>query len=109
MAEQIFQGGDEIQKKDLESHLSSLCQLENVGVLLGAGSSKAAGGKVMKQVWQDFKGANPLSVSFLRDECKLITQSEIDNDSVNVKQLIDQVVKFIEVSTIRLHGRQTVE
>ena len=97
----IFQGGDEIQKNDLESHLSSLCQLENVGVLLGAGSSKAAGGKVMKQVWQDFKGANPLSVSFLRDECKLITQPEIDNDSVNVELLIDQVVKFIEVSTIR--------
>lgn len=36
MTEQIFQGGDEIQPKDLESHLSSLCQLENVGVLLGA-------------------------------------------------------------------------
>ena len=45
----IFQGGDEIQKNDLESHLSSLCQLENVGVLLGAGSSKAAGGKVMPE------------------------------------------------------------
>lgn len=42
MTELIFQGGDEIQKKDLESHLSSLCQLENVGVLLGAGSSKSA-------------------------------------------------------------------
>lgn len=32
MTELFFQGGSEIDRRDLESHLSSLCQLENVDV-----------------------------------------------------------------------------
>ncbi|TOF14113.1 hypothetical protein CGJ28_26585, partial [Vibrio parahaemolyticus] len=81
----FFQGGSEIDRRDLESHLSSLCQLENVGVLLGAGSSKSAGGMVMKEIWLDFKATNEEAIPLLRDTYKLISQEDIDNDSVNVE------------------------
>lgn len=93
MTELFFQGGSEINRRDLESHLSSLCQLENVGVLLGAGSSKSAGGMVMKEIWLDFKATNEEAIPLLRDTYKLISQKDIDNDSVNVELLIDEVLK----------------
>lgn len=93
MTEFFFQGGSEIDRRDLESHLSSLCQLENVGVLLGAGSSKSAGGMVMKEIWLDFKATNEEAIPLLRDTYKLISQEDIDNDSVNVELLIDEVLK----------------
>ncbi|MED5514788.1 MAG: SIR2 family anti-phage-associated protein [Pseudomonadota bacterium] len=93
MTELFFQGGSEINRRDLESHLSSLCQLENVGVLLGAGSSKSAGGMVMKEIWLDFKATNAEAIPLLRDTYKLISQKDIDNDSVNVELLIDEVLK----------------
>lgn len=93
MTELFFQGGSEIDRRDLESHLSSLCQLENVGVLLGAGSSKSAGGMVMKEIWLDFQATNEEAIPLLRDTYKLISQEDIDNNSVNVELLIDEVLK----------------
>ncbi|EGR4240544.1 hypothetical protein DDM68_17740, partial [Vibrio cholerae] len=93
MAELFYQGSSEIDRKDLESHLSSLCQLENVGVLLGAGASKSAGGMVMKEIWLDFKSRNEPMLPILRDQYKLISQEEIDAGSVNIELLIDEVLK----------------
>ncbi|MBF4232138.1 SIR2 family protein [Vibrio anguillarum] len=93
MTELFFQGGSEIDRRDLESHLASLCQLENVGVLLGAGSSKSAGGMVMKEIWLDFQATNEEAIPLLRDTYKLISQEDIDNNSVNVELLIDEVLK----------------
>ncbi|MBF4348890.1 hypothetical protein EAY19_22830, partial [Vibrio anguillarum] len=69
------------------------CQLENVGVLLGAGSSKSAGGMVMKEIWLDFQATNEEAIPLLRDTYKLISQEDIDNNSVNVELLIDEVLK----------------
>ncbi|EPO0005252.1 SIR2 family protein [Vibrio alginolyticus] len=93
MAELFFQGGGEIERRDLESHLSSLCQLENVGILLGAGASKSAGGMVMKEIWLDFKARNEPKIPILRDKYKLIRQQEIEANSVNIELLIDEVLK----------------
>lgn len=42
---------DEIE---LESHLASLLRLENIGLLLGAGASVAAGGLTMIALWNKF-------------------------------------------------------
>ncbi|ENV5905503.1 hypothetical protein ACFKAM_005640, partial [Vibrio parahaemolyticus] len=93
MAELFFQGGGEIERRDLESHLSSLCQLENVGILLGAGASKSAGGMVMKEIWLDFKARNESKIPILRDKYKLIRQQEIEANSVNIELLLDEVLK----------------
>lgn len=93
MADLFYQGNSEIERRDLESHLSSLCQLENVGVLLGAGASKSAGGMVMKEIWLDFKSRNESMLPILKDQYKLISQEEIDAESVNIELLIDEVLK----------------
>lgn len=90
----IFQGGNDISEDDFKTHLSSLCQLENVGVLLGAGASVGCGGMTMQQVWEDFKANNNL-LPELRD-FKLISNSD-DLNSINVEVLLDKVTQFLSV------------
>ena len=41
-------------EKELEAHLASLLRLENIGLLLGAGASVAAGGLTMVALWTRF-------------------------------------------------------
>ncbi|MCE9934510.1 SIR2 family protein [Aeromonas salmonicida] len=103
----FYQGGNEITQKDLESHLSSLCQLENIAILLGAGASKSAGGKVMWEIWSDFCATNKSSMPILKDRYRLITDTEIEDKTVNIELLIDNVTKFIDVEEIR--GNNTRE
>jgi hypothetical protein len=96
MSNFIFQGRTSISEDDLKSHLTSLCQLENIGVLLGAGASVGCGGKTMLQVWEDFTKNNkaliPELVAF-----KLITLEDSDSGHVNVEHLLDQVTQFLSV------------
>lgn len=97
----IFQGGREINEDDFRSHVYSLCQLDNVGVLLGAGASVGCGGNTMKQVWQAFKKEQPELLALLIDKYLLVSQEDSDKDIVNVELLIDETTKFLSVAKIR--------
>ena len=96
MCEFIYQGGSVISEDDFKSHLGSLCQLENIGVLLGAGASVGCGGMTMKEVWLDSIKSTPSLVDELL-AFKLITQEDITNQDVNVEQLLDQVTQYLSV------------
>lgn len=96
MCEFIYQGGSVISEDDFKSHLGSLCQLENIGVLLGAGASVGCGGMTMKEVWLDLINSTPSIVNELL-AFKLITQEDITNQDVNVEQLLDQVTQYLSV------------
>lgn len=96
MSEFIFQGSNPISEKDFKSHLGSLCQLENIGVLLGAGASVGCGGMTMKNVWLDAITSSPHILTELLT-FKLITQENINNQDVNVEQLLDQVTQYLSV------------
>lgn len=96
MSEFIFQGSNPISEKDFKSHLGSLCQLENIGVLLGAGASVGCGGMTMKNVWLDAITSSPNILTELLT-FKLITQENINNQDVNVEQLLDQVTQYLSV------------
>ncbi|TOG91817.1 hypothetical protein CGI91_05585, partial [Vibrio parahaemolyticus] len=96
MSNFIYQGGITISEDDFKSHLGSLCQLENIGVLLGAGASVGCGGMTMEGVWLDAIDCSP----DLLDELltfNLITQKNINNKDVNVEQLLDQVTQYLSV------------
>lgn len=96
MCEFIYQGGSVISEDDFRSHLSSLCQLENIDALLGAGASVGCGGMTMKEVWLDSIKSTPSIVNELL-AFKLITQENITNQDVNVEQLLDQVTQYLSV------------
>lgn len=50
---------------ELEAHLASLLRLENIGLLLGAGASVAAGGLTMIALWTDFVTTSPLEAAWM--------------------------------------------
>lgn len=105
----IYQGGKEINEENFRSHVYSLCQLDNVGVLLGAGSSVGCGGHTMKQVWQSFKQQHQELLSVLINKYLLVSQVESDEDKVNVELLIDEVTKFLSVAKIRKNVQEEEE
>lgn len=50
-----IRGGTALEDQtELEAHLAALLRLENVGLLLGAGASVAAGGLMMVALWTNF-------------------------------------------------------
>lgn len=97
----IYQGGKEVCEDDFRSHVYSLCQLDNVGVLLGAGASVGCGGKTMKEVWQSFKQDHPDLLSLLIERYLLVSRTDSESDSVNVELLIDEATKFLSVAKTR--------
>lgn len=94
----IYQGGKKINGDDFRSHVYSLCQLDNVGVLLGAGSSVGCGGKTMRDVWQSFKQNHSKLLGLLVEKYLLVSQIDSENDLVNVELLIDEATKFLSVA-----------
>lgn len=96
MSEFIYQGGSPISDDDFRTHLGSLCQLENIGVLLGAGASAGCGGMTMKEVWIDASTSEKNLASELLS-FKLVTQEDISKNDINVEHLLDKVAQFLYV------------
>lgn len=49
----------------LRSHLGKVCRLEHVGVLLGSGASRDAGGQTMTELWETFAKEEASSLAVL--------------------------------------------
>lgn len=96
MSEFIYQGGSVISEDDFRTHLGSLCQLENIGVLLGAGASVGCGGMTMKDVWQDATATNTGLIGELLS-FKLLAQERITDKNINVEHLLDKVTQYLSV------------
>lgn len=81
---------DEIE---LESHLASLLRLENIGLLLGAGASVAAGGLTMIALWTKFvtecqeEAAWMVEYGFIREEARRLPEPV----APNFEHLIDSL------------------
>ncbi|MBH3021983.1 SIR2 family anti-phage-associated protein [Serratia ureilytica] len=105
----IYQGGKEIDEDDFRSHVYSLCQLDNIGVLLGAGASAGCGGHTMKEVWQAFKKEHPELLVLLIEKYLLVSQNDSNEDKVNVELLIDEATKFLSVARTRRNAKEEKE
>ena len=69
---------------ELDAHLAAIIRLENVGVLVGAGASKALGGMTMAELWENFEN------KYSEDREWLETERFISaDDDINVEELID--------------------
>lgn len=68
---------DEIE---LRAHLATLLRLENIGLLLGAGASVAAGGKTMVGLWRDFRTASPTEAAWLASN-NFVEASTVSGDA----------------------------
>lgn len=81
---------DEIE---LEAHLSSLLRLENIGLLLGAGASVAAGGLTMVVLWAKFVNDSPGDAAWMVEHGFLSAESARAENPVipNIEHLIDSL------------------
>jgi hypothetical protein len=86
---------------ELRAHLATLLRLENVGLLLGAGASVAAGGKTMAGLWGDFLAASPDEAKWLLEH-KFIEKGALEEDAglrevPNVEELGDALeIAYVE-------------
>lgn len=65
----VRRGNQWLDRDELEAHLAALVRLENVGVLLGAGSSMGPlGGMTMAALWKHFSTSYPASKDWLGNE-----------------------------------------
>lgn len=66
MAFAAIRGGTAlVDETELEAHLASLLRLENIGLLLGAGASVAAGGLTMIALWTRFVTESPEDAAWM--------------------------------------------
>lgn len=85
MGFRALRGGRLLNDDEYKSYLALATRLNNIGVLLGAGASVSAGGRLMRQVWQDFCNSNPDSERWLRDNEFLI------GDPPHIESLLNQI------------------
>lgn len=89
-----IRGGTPLKDElELQALLATLLRLENVGLLLGAGASVAAGGKTMARLWDDFVDTSAEQAQWLSDQ-GFVSLGAIDpdpdfRDAPNVEELGD--------------------
>jgi hypothetical protein len=78
---------------ELQAHLASLLRLENVGLLLGAGASVAAGGFTMIALWNHFVAACPHDAEWLVEHGFIAREAVVAQDRItpNIERLIDSL------------------
>ncbi len=83
----IIRGSKYLHEDELEAHLASLIRLENVGVFLGAGASRCAGGQTMEEVWKAFCKEFPLNHQWL------VRQNFVNSEdaNINIEKLLDDI------------------
>jgi len=88
--------GDEIE---LQAHLAALLRLENVGLLLGAGASVAAGGKTMRGLWEDFVEVTPDAAYWLVEQNFVPAAAVADNGAREVPN-VEQLGDALEIALV---------
>lgn len=84
---------DELQ---VRAHLASLLRLEHVGMFLGAGASKAAGGQLVKELWSSFLTSYAKDAKFLQEN-GFVEPKAIDLSTVAVPD-IEELADSIEIA-----------
>lgn len=81
-------GSQWMSREDLQAHLAALVRLENVGVLLGSGSSVGLlGGMTIAALWDHFKKKYPNSLKWLIDQRFVERTSKVPN----IEELADAI------------------
>lgn len=77
---------------ELEAHLSSLLRLENIGLLLGAGASVAAGGLTMIALWAQFVRDCHIEAAWMVEHGFISAECAAPNPiTPNIEHLIDSL------------------
>jgi hypothetical protein len=101
-----IRGGRELTEDEFRAHVALAARLENVGVLLGAGASKGAGGGVMADVWADVLGTARTSAEWLIAN-KFLPENVLTGKVADVEGLLGAIA-LAEMEWKRV-GSSTIE
>lgn len=77
-----------LAEKDLRAHIAALVRLENIGVLLGAGSSAGnVGGKTLSKIWDEFAAKHPDNIQWLKDHKFISPDTTVPNPEIIADRL----------------------
>ena len=96
---------------ELQAHLASLLRLENVGLLLGAGASVAAGGQTMAALWRTFVEQCPNDAAWMVEHGFLDAAAarQEEPELPNIERLIDSLEVALSDLTRKTGGLSDVE
>lgn len=83
---------------ELCAHLATLLRLENVGLLLGAGASVAAGGKTMWSLWEDFLAVSAPSAQWLCDKGFVSVEAIVDDRLKRIVPNVERLGDSLEIA-----------
>jgi uncharacterized protein YciI len=96
----IRRGGQWLNAEDLQAHLAALLRLENVGVLLGSGSSlKPLDGLTMAGLWEYFTASYPDSFAWMAQN-SFLTPNELPN--------VEKLADAIEIAALEWQRAQNL-
>lgn len=112
MSWHCVRGGEQLSEDDLRAHLASALRLEHIGLLLGAGTSVAAGGQTIKQLWIDFiADANDAARVFVNegfiDSEDVVSGNFIREDNPRVIPNVEQLLDNLEIALIDWERRKS--
>ncbi|WP_287497867.1 SIR2 family anti-phage-associated protein [Pandoraea sp. CB10b_02] len=84
---------------ELQAQLATLLRLENVGVMLGAGASVAAGGKTMWSLWSDFVDISPDEAQWLKDN-EFIQPEALAAPDERIVPNVEQLNDSLEIALV---------
>lgn len=82
--------------QQVKAHLASLLRLENVGMFLGAGASKAAGGQFVNQLWHSLLTNHIQDAPFLQEN-HFVDLRSIDVNATSTPN-IAELADIIEIA-----------
>lgn len=84
---------------ELQAQLATLLRLENVGLMLGAGASVAAGGKTMWSLWSDFIATSPDEAQWLQGH-EFIKPAALAAPAERVVPNVEQLNDSLEIALV---------
>lgn len=87
----VYRAGVQVQPDDYREYLRAVLRLENVGVLMGAGTSRPAGGETLTGVWEHLTQTNKATLSWLQRERFLVDGNIGEQQALNIENVFDML------------------
>lgn len=84
-----IRGTTQLTEEELEAHLALALRTENVGVLLGSGTSVSAGGPTIRSLWQQLADERPDTRNWLVSEG--FAEEPSEDRPPNIEEAIDRL------------------
>ncbi len=104
-----FRAGSLLSLDEVKTHLAALVRLENVGLLLGSGASKSAGGQTIADLWKAFlNDNNDAAQTLVRERFIPTEEAKTDSNQVPNIEILADALEIARLDCVR-RGEKSAE